>query len=278
MYYYIIDPQNLSQRQFERVQSQLYSCLSESHINGETFRVTSLRSVNQLVESSLERGAKTIIAVGSDETMHDVINSARGHDITLGYIPLVKSEVADILGIADIESAARIIANRRIAILDLGLVNGFAFLTKISFGLAEAKTGWASLAAIRDLFATPSFELKFSSTGSFSAASKVIGGTIVNGTHSEHSSNITNPTDGLLDVILLPSLSKYQIVKHRKDILEGSYEKVPGSSLVHSEKIEILSPEGLPLRVGNRVVAKTPATIEVVSKALRMIVGKARVF
>ena len=66
--------------------------------------------------------------------------------------------------------------------------------------------------------------------------------------------------------------------RHRKEILSGCFDKIPDSSLVHVKKIEIAAPAGLPLRVGGRVIAKTPATIEIIPKALKIIVGKDRKF
>ena len=123
MYYYIVDPQNLTQREFERVQSQLYSSLSEFRISGEVMRITGLRTINQLVETAFAHNAKTIVAVGSDDTLHDVINAVKLRDVAVGFIPLFESELGEILGIKNIDYAAKIIAGRRIALLDLGVVN-----------------------------------------------------------------------------------------------------------------------------------------------------------
>jgi hypothetical protein len=75
MYYYIIDPQKINQKEFERVQNQLYSCLSSLRISGEISRVTSLRSVPQLVNDAIVRQANTIIAVGYDTTVQEIINT-----------------------------------------------------------------------------------------------------------------------------------------------------------------------------------------------------------
>src|SRR3990167_11353493 len=102
MYYYIVDPQKISQRQFERVQNVLYSSVSEYRISGEIARVTGLRTVTQLVEGALQRGVKTLVAVGSDETLHEVINAVRGREVIIGFIPLLRTELGEILGLGDI--------------------------------------------------------------------------------------------------------------------------------------------------------------------------------
>ena len=132
MYYYIVDPAQISQREFERVQNQLYSSLSEFRISGETARVSGLRTMNQLVETAISRGAKTLVAVGSDDTLHDLINALKGREIVIGFIPLFDSELADILGIQNVAQAAKIIAGRRIENLDLATLANNYFLSKLS--------------------------------------------------------------------------------------------------------------------------------------------------
>src|ERR1041385_1974214 len=99
MHYYIVDPQKLTQKKFERVQNILYSSLSEYRISGEVVRITGLRSINQLVENAFGHSANTLVAVGSDETLLDVINAINGGEIVAGFIPLVESEMAKILGV-----------------------------------------------------------------------------------------------------------------------------------------------------------------------------------
>lgn len=278
MHYYIVDPQNLNQRQFERVQNQLYSCLSEYRINGETSRVTSLRTVQQLVDHAFTREVKTLVAVGSDETLIDLINALKGREAVVGYIPFFETEASQILGIRDVESGCKIIAGRRIMQLDLGLVNQTAFLAKLSFGVHLPQTSGISLRLISQLFTLPTFEVKFA-TREYHATLKVLGGQVVNSRgHACKNESLASPIDGILDVLLLPQLPRITIIKHKKHITSGCFDQIPGSSLIHLNRLEISSPEGLPLRIGNRVVAKTPATVEVIPKALKIIVGKDRNF
>ncbi len=249
MYYYIVDPQKISQSDFERVQNSLYSSLSDYRISGEVMRVTGLRTINQLVENAFAHGVKTLVAVGSDETLHDVINASGSREVTFGYIPLIETEIAEMLGIKSIDQAAKTIGARRITELDLGRVNNNFFLSKLSFGTDSAE-----------------FEVKFAIDGQFQASTKVVSGVISN----------NQAGDGVADISLLPKLGRWNAFKFRRQIQTGDFSGIPNSSLIHANRIEIAWPEGLPLRVGSRVIAKTPAVIEIVPKALRIIVGKDR--
>ncbi len=283
MYYYIVDPQKLSQREFERVQNHLHSSLSEYRISGEIVRVTGLRTVNQLVDNAFLHGAKTIVAVGSDDTLHDVINAVKGRETVIGFIPIMDTEIGEILGIRNINHAAKTIASRLIADLDLGSVNNNYFFSKLSFGLGmgatNSKMNLFNFRLIRSLFHLPQFEVKFSADHRYVATVKVVGGAIINarGNNCGHG-HISNPTDGVADVVLLSKLPKFQTLKYRGEILSGCFDQIPQASVVHLRKLEIIAPQGLPLRVGSRVIAKTPAVIQIIPRALKIIVGRDRKF
>lgn len=270
MHYYIVDPQKISQKEFERVQNVLYSSLSEYKISGEVVRVTGLRTIQQLVENAFSHEAKTIVAVGSDQTLHEVINAIGKRETVLGFIPIVDSELGNILGVRDIEQAVKVIAFRRIETVDLGVVNNSYFLSKLRFGEVTGNR-W-----LPDF--EKNMEMKFSINGEYIATVNAVAGLIVNSRDANEKENLVHPTDGKLDILLLPKLTRWQALQHRHQILSGNFEKIPQCSVMHAKRIEILSPAGLNLKVGNWLIAKTPAVIEIIPQALKIIVGRDRIF
>lgn len=281
MYYYIVDTNKLSQRQYERVQNELYSSISEFHISGEVVRVTGVRTVRQLVETAFFHQAKTIVAVGTDETLNEVINVVGDREVTLGFIPTIKTELAEIMGIGNIAQACKNLALRRIAELDLGVANGVNFLTKLTFGLntkPKKRFDFFGLGIIRQMLRQQSFEVKFSADHKYHAATEVLGGLIINSRNNICEHRLGEPTDGLLDVLLVPKLSRLGLFLNRRKILDGCFESLPKASLVHLENLEITSPAGLPLMAGDSEITTTPAKIEIKSKALKFIVGRERKF
>jgi diacylglycerol kinase family enzyme len=254
--------------------------LSEYKISGEVARVTGLRTITQLVEGAFQRNVKTLVAVGTDETLHEVINAIKGREVTVGFIPLVPTELSVTLGLPSIEQAAKTIGLRRIADLDLSVVNGNYFLSQLTFGSASKSTASLSLlnfSGFQDLWKLPTFEIKFTAdNNNFQASVTAWGGIVVNSRAQSTDQNMFNPTDGVLDVMLLPKLGKMETIKYRSSILKGDYEKIPGSSLVHVKQLEITTPVGLPLKVGEKIIARTPAQISVLPNALKIIVGRDR--
>lgn len=275
MHYYIVDPQGISQKTFERVQNQLYSSLSELRISGETARVGPLRTITQLIETAESRGAKTIVAVGHDDTLQEVINGVGDKDITVGYVPVAASELAYVFGISDVASACKAIAQRRIQLLDLGFCSNNFFLTTAFIGPnPEKKIGWFGL---KD---TNSFEVKVNIDGLYTAEFNTTAGLIINSRKQNFTdSKIAVPTDGVLDLLFLPELSGMEFFRNRKNIMDLTWEKIPGCSLIHARRIKFDSPEGLAISLSNgRVIGKAPTIVESLPKKVKMIVGKERLF
>ena len=280
MYYYIVDPKHLTQRQYDRVQSNLYSSISDYHINGEIVRTTGIRTVKQLVETAFFHQANTIVAVGTDETLNEVINYVGSRPVIIGYIPLVETELSEALGLTGIESATKSLAVRRVEEMDLGVVNGQNFLTKLSFGFElgrPARWDFGGIGFANQLLSHPTFEVSFHAD-KFIAKSEVVAGLIINCQNHKCEQGLGKPTDGLLDVVLIPKLSRMQLFAHRKDILDGCFEKVPGASVMHLDRVEITGPSQLPLKIGDLEFAQTPARVEIKPKALKIIVGRNRKF
>jgi|GEM_PF-623791 diacylglycerol kinase family enzyme len=284
MYYYIVDPQKISQKEFERVQNILYSSLSEYRISGEVVRITGLRSVNQLVENAFSHGAKTIVAVGNDNTLTELINAVRGReDVVVGFIPLVESEIGKILGIKeDIVQAVKTIGLRRIEEIDLGSVNNNLFLTKLNLEQimppAHKWFGRWDIRFFRKFLNLPEITIKFTADEQYKGEFTLISGMIVNSQYHKCDNKIADPTDGKLDILLLPKLSSWTSWRFLNKIIAGCYEKIPAASILHVKKLQITSPQGLALKSGTRILSKTPAEIVILPKALKIIVGKDRLF
>jgi len=280
MYYYIVDTSKLTQRQFDRVQHTLYSSISDYHISGEIVRTTGIRTIKQLVETAFFHQAKTIVAVGTDETLNNVINIVGDRPMIIGYIPLVPTELSESLGLSNIQQACKALGLRRVEEIDLGSVNGIHFLSTLSFGLnLSHKKGFDffGVSFVSQLIRQPTFKVSFNAE-KYHADSEVLGGLIINCQNHKCEEPLGLPTDGLLDVVLIPKLSRGQLFAHRRNILDGCFEKVPGASIMHLESLEITNPSGMPLVAGREEITATPARVEIKPKALKMIVGRERKF
>lgn len=288
MYFYIFDPGSPEEiKYFEQIQGRLLNALAENQIEGETYRVTAIRTIPLLIEQALGLEAKTIIIVGSDSSLNRAINALvrRKADLTLGFISLdSKSNMRQILGMPlEATDAVKTLAGRLISRLDLGKIGEHFFLTALEFGhnfnLKRGNGLWGVSRVLPKLWAIKSFVVKLLLEDSYTVTAEILGGQIINLRSNENCrQKLGNPVDGVLDVLLLHKLSTINLLRHRKELSSGCLDNVPGATVMHTKKIEILAPKKLPLSAESQILTKAPAAITVAREKIKMIVGKGRQF
>lgn len=265
---------------YEKLQTELQGLLAEFKIAGETARVTPLRSVQELVDTASQRGAKTLIACGNDDTFNLMLAALKGRDFTLGFIPFdEKSNLAKILGIDNIFVGVKTIAGRRIEKIDLAKIAGNYFISYLEFGVMSQNIKNSGLWQNLKLLSSEAKSFSIRVDESYNVTIEGLGGLVANiRSGSSKNEKIANPTDGNLDLLILERQNKMQVLKYRDVIADDALEKIPGTTVIKCKKIEFLEPRGTPLTMLGRVVAKFPATVEIIPQRLKMIVGKNRTF
>lgn len=280
MYYYIFDQGGLPMEKYEQMQTEATGLMAEFKIAGEAGRVTPLRSIADLVDTASQRGAKTLVACGSDDTFNLMLAALKGRDFVLGFIPFDQnSYLAKILGIDSIHTGVKTIAGRRLERLDLAKISGNFFLSYLEFGVMSQELKSTGLLSGLRMLSVETKNIQIRIDDSYTLNLQALGGLAVNTrSTSSKTKSLANPTDSSLDLLILEKLSKTEILKYRKTIAEGFLEEVPKSSVIKCKKIEFLEPRGMSLTMLGRVVAKFPATVEIIPQRLRIIVGKNRTF
>lgn len=280
MYFYILDGSNIPDAQFEKAQVTLQGLLAEFKISGEMARVTSIRGIAELVETASERGVKTLIACGTDDTFNLMLANLRGRDFALGFIPMTDDTyLSQILGIDSLLTAVKTVAARRIEKIDLATLGEHYFISHVEFGIASTKAKQMGFfSSLRGMSAIE-HNLKVRIDNSYNMDITCLGGTVTNSrATSSSNSTIANPTDGFLDLMVLERMNKIDVMKYKPDIAAGALENIPGTSVIKCRQVEFLEPRGFPLTIAGRTFAKVPAIISIIPRALRMIVGKNRTF
>ena len=129
MYLYLYDAA-LADPKAAGMVADIEARLTDLGLQGRVGRLGPLKSARELVQSGLKAGVKTVVAVGTDRTVAEVVNAVVGTGLVMGIIPTGKpSAVAKLLGITEGEAAVPILAARRIELVDVGKINGYYFLT-----------------------------------------------------------------------------------------------------------------------------------------------------
>jgi len=284
MYYYLIDPQQYDGRNFESLQTRLLSLIGEYQVAGETARVTSLRRVEDLVATALAHGCKTLVVVGGDKTLVEVMPFCKNKDITIAFVPLdSQSEVARIIGVTDLDQAVSTVAKRRVVKMDLAKINDKLFISSVNFGFLEKQARSQRSISWRALGASRPQMMEISIDGNYRMKDAFFAGSIINSRDvslcpTGYDKSIGSPQDGILDLVLVSNTSKYTIWKNRKLLSGRCFEVLQGSTVVRAKKIKIDAPGEVKLFTSGLMIATTPVTIELAKEKLKMIVGRDRQF
>lgn len=290
MYYYIINPASGGGK-INKVQDKLKDRLRELGIAGEFAKSTGPGDVSRLTKMAIDKGFKTIVAVGGDGTINEIINAIGDSKVALGIIPMGSSnELANMLGITDWPIACNILAARKVEEVDLGLINDKLFVTAASIGfdniLFELKRSQRAGALGRFAFMTKlstaartfkPVHLEFNFDGKYSVETDCFNFSLSNGAFLTYLPQKSRPQDNMLDAVLISHLSFSDAVKYGQGKLDLS--KKPGQvSVFHTKKIHITSKEPVVVSADGKAVAETPVTIEVSDRKLKVIVSKKRHF
>lgn len=135
MYVYIYDDLVVKN---EGVLHKIERRLTDLGLNGEIIKPEVSKDIKTSLEDKIKRGAKTIVAVGANENISNVINivansqSERQQELTLGIIPLDKKDpiFKDSFGVNNIDEACDILLARKLEKIDLAGINDSFFLFK----------------------------------------------------------------------------------------------------------------------------------------------------
>ena len=249
MYLYLYD-NSLNNRRFATTLARIETRLTDLGIGGKIVRLSALRNITDLLADEVRGGVKTVVVVGNDKTLTEVVNIAARFDVAIGIIPIgPDNKIADSLGIPAGEAACEALSARRIKRLDVGKINNTYFLSGVTISGNDVTvecenqyrvtaTGMAAeinICNFRPAFAT-------NAAASF------------------------NPQDGLLEVFIKPIQRGFGAWFARSQPIKPS--------IIPFQKLAVKSREAVSAITDGQRVVKAPIQIEVVPQKLRLIVGK----
>lgn len=240
----------LNQKKYDRLLAKIETRITDLGLNGKIVRLSLMKNISDTVENELKRGAKTIVAVGNNETVNQIVNSLAMSAVPLGIIPIGEenNDIARGVGIKSIDQACDILSARLLARLDLGLANQTYFLSSATI---------ANQGTIVDM--SDDYTIEATKTGLI------------------HILNLANqkiklppkvkirPDDGILELIISAQSKK------------NLFAKSDDQSVFKIKRVVINNPQ-TKLVLDSSVSIPTPATITVVKQNLNVIVGKSRNF
>ncbi|HPY08669.1 MAG: diacylglycerol kinase family protein [Patescibacteria group bacterium] len=244
MHVYIYDDY-LNRGRYNKTVNRMEIRLTDLGLNGKIIRLSGIKNIRGTIQNEIKLGAKTIVAVGNNQTVNKIIGAIIEADIygdfqkntLLGIVPIgPDNSIASSFGIKNEEQACNILLARRIKKIDLGLIGSYYFLNEARIESLGTKINFAD------------YSIEAQERGEIRIINLL----------SDRSNTIkSNPHDGLLDIL----------IKTKKG----------GETLLRAKNFSLIN-ERYNLLLDGVVEVKTPNEVKVVSNRINVIVGKDRSF
>lgn len=244
MHVYIYDDY-LNKTKYNRAINRLEIRLTDLGLNGKIIRLGGIKNIKGTIQNEIKLGAKTIVAVGNNQTINKIIGAVIDTEIygdfqkkpLLGLIPIGDdNSIAASFGIKNAEEACNILLARRIEKIDLGLIGNYYFLNQ------------ASIQSLGTIISIDDYTLEITEKGEVR---------IINLLSDPKEKIKSNPHDGKLDIL----------IKTRKR----------DESIITVKKLKIANPQEK-LIIDDVVTVDTPVEIGIMKDKVNVIVGKDRLF
>jgi diacylglycerol kinase family enzyme len=134
MYYYIVNP-TAGNGAIRGLQEKLRARLTELGIAGEWAKTTAPGEATKMAKAAIAKGHTTIVAVGGDDTVNEVINGIAKENVAIGIIPVGNgNRIASRLGIETWQQACEVLAARRLTSYSLIAAGQNFFLSTLTLG------------------------------------------------------------------------------------------------------------------------------------------------
>jgi len=244
MHVYIYD-EYLNKTKYNRAINRLEIRLTDLGLNGKIIRLGGIKNIKGTIQNEIKLGAKTIIAVGNNQTVNKIIGAIIDTEIygdfqkktLLGLVPIGDdNSIAASFGIKNIDEACNILLARRVEKIDLGLVGNYYFLNQ------------ASIQSLGTTIEIDDYSLEIMEKGEVR---------IINLLSDQKETIKSNPHDGKLDIL---------IRTRKRD-----------ESLITVKNLKVSNPQEK-LIVDGVVEINTPVQVGIMKDKVSVIVGKDRLF
>ncbi len=245
MYCYLYDEFLQENKRYERELLQIENRLTDLGIAGKISRLALFRNAEEMIRDEIDRGVKTVVVLGNDDTVRKLLDVISESDITLGIIPIgPKNELARLLGIPQGIAACDVLSARRVEQIDMGTINGRKFITGVH---------------------VPNFKAELMcNDGSYRIVA-----TSHADLHIDNLAEVTNPCDGILEANIRASVKTGwgPFARHRET-----------NSILPFRFLAIRSEKPIALYADGEEMQGTRFDIGIEPMTLKVIIGKQRAF
>lgn len=254
----------------------------------EALRAAGIAFVETAWPSEVVPNADCIVCAGGDGTLLAAIDTAISRNLPLGIIPLgTFNDLARSLGIPlDVAGAVQTILAGRERAIDAARVNGYYYVNEASIGISsritrlqtpELKQRFGFLAVIATAFQALRYARPIRAEVRFDGRRermRTIQLTVANNRHFGGFLNVEGAAidDGYFELYSVDIRSLYEAFMITRAVLSGRPRGVPGLRAFRSNRFEVITRRPHHIAADSEPAGTTPATFDVLPKALRVLV------
>ncbi len=233
-------------------------------------------------------GFRTVVAVGGDGTINEVVNGIAGTGVALGVLPAGTMNVfAAELGLPTrLRDAWRVIQAGHTREIDLAVANRHYFVQLAGVGLdahVVKETSWDLkrnlgplsylISAAQVVSRKPPLLLAEADGRTLEGSFVLIGnGRFYGGPVAFFKD--ARIDDGLLDVLVFKNQSHLDIARYLGAVLIGSHAELDDVEYFQTRKIVVRSDDAVPVEVDGELAMELPVTFRISSRKLRVVVSE----
>jgi diacylglycerol kinase (ATP) len=268
----------------------LRQTMRRAGLGDDLFVSPNAEATRRRVREAVASGFDVIVAAGGDGTAGLVAETVIGTSTALGILPLGSAmNIGRSIGIPrDLEAAARILADGEIAEVDVGRAPDGPFFEMASVGINAAVLSEAHklaegaydslLGMLKAIVtyrpATMTIEMD-SETIETGALMIVVANAPFTGAGLALAPE-ARLDDGRFDIAVYRHFSRWELTRHVVAIIAGRRRYSPKVRTFRSARVRITAHRPLPVRADARSLGATPVELEVVPRALRVVVPRRR--
>jgi len=279
----------------------ILQCLKSEDLNFD-YQLTAFKGqAIEIAQAAVEKGYRTVVAVGGDGTIHEVVNglhNAQGLDrVNVGIIDTgTGGDYIRTIGISrHIEESCLALKNPRELIVDLGAAgfmrngvkNNRLFINFAGIGFA-AEVARATTQTFKRFGGIPSYlmgllsnlvlyenlQVSLTIDAAQSEASictmiisigKYCGGAM-------KAAPDADPADGLFDVMTVGNLSKFDLLRSLPRIYKGTHLTHPKVRVQRAREVAIVSTRKAALQADGELLGEAPCSFSIIPAALKLVI------
>ncbi len=260
----------------------------QQHVDFEVRESRSAEHLLELAGVATTQNPDVIVSAGGDGTHHYVINGVFKSGIPVGLLPLgTGNDIAKGVGLPlEAASAAAALLNGRVREIDLARVGAAVYACIAGVGFDSIVTRyaneharwlngplaytWSLLRCLVEYHPQPLQIIADGRTLSEDVIFAVVGNNVSYGGGIRLTPR-AKLDDGLLDVCVVPYLSRLELLRWVPRAYRGEHLHHPRIKYLQARKISLCSASRLELFADGEFLQELPAAIEVMPRALRVI-------